>query len=223
MMRAVLFDLDGTLLHSAPDLVAALNWVRESHGLPQLPLEQMQSSAGRGALGLLQAGMPAADEATVERWRLAFLDRYEQFSFHDSTLFDGVAELLAFLERDDRPWGVVTNKPEYLTFPILEAAGLSDSVGCVVCGDTIEERKPHPAPVLLACERLGVAPADTLFVGDDVRDIEAGRAAGVATCAALYGYGSGELLKPEHAHLLNGTIDIKTPTELIDRLQSETP
>lgn len=221
MIRAVLFDLDGTLLHSAPDLVAALNWLRERNGLQALPLAELQNSASRGAVGLLKAGMPAADAETLEGWRLEFLARYERFSFAESELFDGVPELLAYLQERGIPWGIVTNKPKYLTVPILSAAGLSESIGCIVCGDTLEQRKPHPAPVLLACERLGVKPADTVFVGDDLRDLEAGMAAGVITCAARYGYGSGDLLKPEHQHLVARGISIESPGDLLHWLQRD--
>jgi len=221
MIRAVLFDLDGTLLHSAPDLVAALNWLRERNGLQALPLEELQNSASRGAVGLLSAGMPRADAETLETWRLEFLARYEQFSFAESELFEGVADLLGYLEEQGIPWGIVTNKPEHLAVPILSAAGLSGAIGCLVCGDTLEERKPHPAPVLLACERLNVAPADTVFVGDDLRDLEAGIAAGAITCAAMYGYGSGEFLKPEYLDLLKRGFSIEGPTDLLHWLRRD--
>lgn len=221
MTGAVLFDLDGTLLHSAPDLVAALNWLRNRNGLKALPLEKLQSSAARGAVGLLRAGMPAADAETLEAWRLEFLERYEQYSFHESILFHGVPELLEYLDHRGIPWGVVTNKPEYLSLPILVAAGLYDQAACLVCGDTIEQRKPHPAPVLLACERLGARPADTLFVGDDLFDLQAAVAAGVTPCLATYGYGSGDCLKPEHRDLVNKGICIESPAELLRWLQRD--
>lgn len=214
MIRAVLFDLDGTLLDSAPDLVASLNHLRVQEGFDPLPLASIQSAASRGALGLLQAGMPPTDAETLEARRLAFLAHYEQFSFVNSSLYAGIPELLAFLRDNRTPWGIVTNKPEYLTVPVLSAAGLDDAVGCCVCGDTIAQRKPHPAPVLLACERLGVSPRETVFVGDDVRDLEAGIAAGVITCGALYGYGSGDFLKAEHALLVSRGFTIDSPADL---------
>jgi phosphoglycolate phosphatase len=191
-IRAMLFDLDGTLLDSAPDLVGSLNRVRESEGLPPLSLDEMSRFASKGAVGLLRAGMPQTDPATFESWRQRFLEHYAVNSFRHSTLFHGVREMLEFLDNSRIPWGIVTNKIEALTLPILEAAELAEHVGCVVCGDTLAESKPHPAPVRLACDMLNVPETQTLFVGDDVRDIQAGRAAGTQTAAVFYGYGSGE-------------------------------
>jgi phosphoglycolate phosphatase len=188
-----LFDLDGTLLDSAPDLVASLNWVRRSEGLPPLALPEMRRYASKGAVGLLKAGMPAAGPATLETWRQLFLEHYALNSCRHSTLFDGIPDLLDMLDERQVPWGIVTNKIESLTRPIVEGFGLEGRIGCVVCGDTLAERKPHPAPVVLACRIVGVEPPHTLFVGDDVRDIQAGRAAGTQTAAAHYGYGSHEL------------------------------
>jgi phosphoglycolate phosphatase len=213
-IQAVLFDLDGTLLHSAPDLVDALNWVRSQNGLEPLHDTSIQDAASHGALGLLRAGMPDTDAETLEQWRLAFLARYEKHSFDKTQFFEGVAELLEYLRAAGIPWGIVTNKPEYLTFPILNAAGLATAASCVVCGDTLAQRKPHPAPVLLACERLNVRPENTLFVGDDVRDIKAGLAAGTQTCSVLYGYGSADLLLAENVKLLNRGVSIEHPAEL---------
>lgn len=210
-IRAMLFDLDGTLLDSAPDLVASLNHVRASENLPPLPLEQMRMYASKGAIGLLKAGMPASGEAILEARRQLFLSHYADNSYRQSTLFDGVAELLEFLAGAGIPWGIVTNKPEALTFPIVEAARLSGSVGCIVCGDTLSERKPHPAPVSLACGIVNAAPAETVFVGDDVRDIQAGKAAGTQTAAVYYGYGSHEL----EGDCVDGSYRIHHPAELI--------
>jgi len=191
-IKAMLFDLDGTLLDSAPDLVGSLNWVRESEDLPPLELKVMSRFASKGAVGLLRAGMPEGDPLRFEAWRRKFLEHYALNSFHHSTLFQGVREMLEFLDDAGVPWGIVTNKIESLTFPILEAAGLNGSISCVVCGDTLAESKPHPAPVRLACGMIGVPEAQAIFVGDDVRDIQAGRAAGTQTAAVFYGYGSDE-------------------------------
>ena len=192
-IRAILFDLDGTLLDSAPDLVGSLNWVRRSEGLLPLAVSEMQRFASKGAICLLKAGMPPADDDVFESWRQRFLEHYAQNSYRDSTLYEGITDLLVFLGEMNIPWGIVTNKIESLTLPIVEAAKLSATISCVVCGDTLNESKPHPAPVNLACGMVGVAPAETLFVGDDVRDIQAGRAAGTQTAAAYYGYGAHEL------------------------------
>jgi len=211
-IRAVLFDLDGTLLDSAPDLVGSLNWVRRSEKLPPLAVSEMQRFASNGAVGLLKAGMPAADDATLETWRQRFLEHYSQNSFRESRLYDGIPELLEFLDARGIPWGIVTNKTEALTLPIVEAAKLSDTISCVVCGDTLNESKPHPAPVSLACGMVDVSPGETLFVGDDVRDIQAGRAAGTQTAAAYYGYGAYEL----DDEFVADSFRIHSPIELVE-------
>jgi len=187
---AILFDLDGTLLDSAPDLVGALNHVRSTEGLPPLEVEQYRCFVSYGAIGLLKAGMPVADEKVFEHWRLAFLAFYSENCFKLSRLFDGIPELLEFLSDSNIPWGVVTNKIESLTLPIMARAQLDRLTSCIVCGDTLSKSKPDPAPVLLACELIDVQPENTLFVGDDIRDLEAGRAAGTQTAAVHYGYGS---------------------------------
>jgi phosphoglycolate phosphatase len=216
-IRAMLFDLDGTLLHSAPDLVNSLNWVRQSESLPPLAVADMQCFASKGAAGLLRAGMPEADGATFEAWRQLFLAHYAENSYRHSSLFDGVPELLDFLVGQGIPWGIVTNKPEALTWPIVEAAQLKASMSCVVCGDTLNESKPHPAPVTLACGIVDTAPAATLFVGDDVRDIEAGKAAGTQTAAVYYGYGSSELT----AECVADSYRIHHPAELIELVKQQ--
>lgn len=220
MIRAVLFDLDGTLLDSAPDLVASLNWLRAKNGLAELPLPDMRNFAGRGAIGLLHAGMPVTDSDTLERWRLEFLAHYEQHPFHHSRLFDGVEAMLDGLMRMGVSWGIVTNKPEYLTMPIIEASGLKSGLGCLVCGDSISERKPHPAPVELACSLLGMPPRNTLFVGDDVRDLEAGVGAGTLVCAAHYGYGLNELKNPDNARWVEGAPAISHPAEVMSLVEA---
>lgn len=215
MIRGVLFDLDGTVLHSAPDLVGALNQLRARHELQELSVAEMQQHAARGAIGLLQAGMPPADPDTLEQWRTEFIALYQERSYSGSNLFDGIAEVLEYLGSIGIPWGIVTNKPEFLTIPILVSAGLDSGLSCLVCGDTLEQKKPDPAPVVLACRQMCVEPDQTLFVGDDIRDMEAGIAAGTQTCAALYGYGSRELLKPEHQGLLRNGITIDRPEDLL--------
>jgi len=211
-IRAMLFDLDGTLLDSAPDLVYALNQVRESENLHPLGVPEMSRHASHGAAGLLKAGMPPADEVTFESWRLEFLRHYAENSFRDSSLYDGVPELLEFLQACGIPWGIVTNKTEALTLPIIEAADLRQSISCLVCGDTLSKSKPDPAPVSLACSILDVHPEATLFVGDDVRDLEAGRAAGTQTAAVHYGYGSYEL----NDQLVAGSFQVHHPADLAE-------
>ncbi|MGD2128082.1 MAG: HAD-IA family hydrolase [Lysobacterales bacterium] len=209
-VKAMLFDLDGTLLDSAPDLVGSLNWVRESESLPPLELREMSRFASKGAVGLLKAGMPQTDPETLETWRRRFLEHYAVNSFRQSSLFHGVLELLDYLDDAGVPWGIVTNKIESLTMPILEAADLDERVACVVCGDTLRESKPHPAPVRLACGMLEVSEATAIFVGDDIRDIEAGRAAGTQTAAVYYGYGSYEF----DEEFVRGSFPVHHPADL---------
>lgn len=214
-IAALLFDLDGTLLDSAPDLVASLNWVRQCENLPPLHLSDMKRYASTGAVGLLKAGMPATDTATFEGWRQRFLEHYAQNSYRHSSLFDGVPELLDYLGRVGIPWGIVTNKTEVLTLPIIEAAKLAGAVACVVCGDTLRESKPHPAPVNLACGIVNVAPAEVLMVGDDLRDIQAGKAAGTQTAAIFYGYGSAELA----GDIVSESYPVHHPSDLVELIE----
>jgi len=188
MINAVLFDLDGTLLDTAPDLLAALNHVRHSEGLDGLSEAAFRHHVSRGAGGMISAGMPASEPSRFELRRQLFLAHYRKNLYVKTRPFDGVSELLAALDARAIPWGVVTNKTENLTHPLLRAAGLFSRAACVVCGDTVEHCKPHPAPILLGCEILKIAAANTLLVGDDLRDLEAGRAAGTQTALAAYGY-----------------------------------
>lgn len=193
-VRGVLFDLDGTLLDTAPDLVGALNHVREHEGMSRVPVEQYRAFVSQGALGLLRAGMPAVGEAILEQRRQRFLRFYAEHSLRDTLVFEGVELMLEMLERHRLPWGIVTNKPEYLTHPILEAFGWAGRAACVVCGDTLPRAKPFPDPVLLGCERLGAGPAQVLMVGDDPRDLDAAEAAGSLAVLAAYGYGAQAVL-----------------------------
>lgn len=188
MIRAVLFDLDGTLLDTAPDLIAALNFLREGVGLPAVDAAEYRHLVSRGALGLITAGMPESSAEIYQQRKAAFLNHYEQNLFHQTRVFDGVERLLDELDRLGAPWGVVTNKMEYLTLPLLKKAKLLNRAACVICGDTLQQSKPFPAPVLLGCEIIGSNCADTLMMGDDLRDLQAGRAAGTKTALAVYGY-----------------------------------
>jgi 2-phosphoglycolate phosphatase len=214
-IEAVLFDLDGTLLDSAPDLVGSLNWVRETENLPPLPVTEMSCHASKGAVGLLRAGMPQTDDARFESWRVRFLEHYAENSFRHSRLYDGIPDLLDMLHREGIPWGIVTNKIESLTLPIIEAANLMETISCIVCGDTLNESKPHPAPVHLACEILAVQPGAVLFVGDDIRDIQAGNAAGTQTAAVYYGYGSGGLTGEE----VIDSLRVHHPNDLVELIR----
>lgn len=188
-LQAVLFDLDGTLLDSAPDLGAAAEGLRRARGLPALPLQAYRAHAGAGARGMLRVAFGMApDHAEYEALRTVFLDAYEACMLERTAAFDGVLPLLEALHEAGMPWGVVTNKMERLTRPIVQALPWFETAGAVVCGDTTAHPKPHPAPLLEAARRLGVDPTRCVYVGDDLRDIVAGRAAGMRTVAACYGY-----------------------------------
>lgn len=186
--RAILFDLDGTLADTAPDLAAAVNQVRAARGLPPTPYEILRPVASAGARGLLGAAFGLKpDDAEYEALRTAFLNNYERAIAVHSHLFNGIPALLANLAERQLSWGVVTNKAARFTDLLIPQIGLQASQ-CVVSGDTTPYSKPHPAPLLEAAKRLQVLPKDCWYVGDDLRDIEAGRAAGMTTIAAAWGY-----------------------------------
>ena len=185
---AVLFDLDGTLVDTAPDMVRVLQSLQRDHGHAPVAYEVGRSYVSNGVLGLLSIGFPEAEEPLREALRLEFLARYAAGICEYSRLFDGLDSLLGELEAAGVPWGVVTNKPASLTDRLLEALELHQRTACAVSGDTLAQRKPHPAPLLHACEIAAVEPTASVYVGDAERDIEAGRAAGMATIAAGWGY-----------------------------------
>jgi len=187
-VRAVLFDLDGTLADTAPDLGAALNRVRERRGLAPLPLRALRPVASAGARGMLAAGLgKTPDDADYAALREEFLAEYAAALDVQTRLFDGVPELLAGLQDQGLGWGIVTNKVMRFTAPVVAALGLTHA-GVIVAGDTTPHPKPHPAPLLAACERLAIDPSGCVYVGDDLRDIQAARAAGMASVAAAWGY-----------------------------------
>ena len=186
---AVLFDLDGTLADTAGDLVLALNRLRADRRLPPVPLADLRAHASSGARGLLGAGMGITPEsAEYEELREAFLAHYSACLAETTVLFNGVAELLDALEQRRMPWGIVTNKFSRFTGPVVSALALADRASTVVSGDTTPHAKPHPAPLLHAAAELRVPPSRCIYVGDDLRDIVAGNAAGMPTIVAEYGY-----------------------------------
>jgi phosphoglycolate phosphatase len=185
---AVLFDLDGTLLDTAPDMGAALNALRRECGKQPLPAEQIRPRVSHGSTGLLDLGFPDADVVEIERLRARFLALYAGLLADRTRPFDGIEPVLHALESGGLRWGVVTNKPGWLTDPLLERLDLARRSGCVVSGDTVAERKPHPLPLLHAARLLGLAARECVYVGDAERDIIAGRAAGMLTVVATYGY-----------------------------------
>ena len=186
--RAVLFDLDGTLADTAPDLAAAVNWLRTERGLEPTPYAVLRPTASAGARGMIGAAFGLGPgEAGYEELRLQWFDRYQSAMAVHSTLFDGIVELLDGIQAAGMRWGIVTNKPARFTDPLVPQIGLAHA-GCIVSGDTTAHAKPHPAPLLEGARRLGLDPADCWYVGDDLRDIEAGRAAGMVTVACNWGY-----------------------------------
>lgn len=187
--EAVLFDLDGTLADTAPGLAASLNRLRARHGLPPLPLAEIRPQASHGARGLINLGFGLTPEdprfATL---RAEFLEDYARHLCDQTALFPGMDETLASLEARSLPWGVVTNKPERFTLPLLVVLGLKERAACVVCADSVGNAKPHPEPMLAAARQLAIPPDRCLYVGDAERDVLAARAAGMPALIALYGY-----------------------------------
>jgi len=185
---AILFDLDGTLADTAPDLAAAVNYLRTMRGLAPTPYDVLRPTASAGARGMIGAafGLAPGDEG-YEELRLQWFDRYQSAMAVHSTRFDGIDDLLEGLLAAGMAWGIVTNKPARFTDPLLPQIGLAHA-GCIVSGDTTPHSKPHPAPLLEGARRLGLAPETCWYVGDDLRDIEAGRAAGMVTVACAWGY-----------------------------------
>lgn len=185
---AVLFDLDGTLVDTAPDMVRALTTLQARYGLAPIDYPTGRSQVSNGALGLLRVGFPQCEVGFGDALHLEFLDVYAEDPARDSALFPGLPSLLERLEGASIPWGIVTNKPGFLTEPLLAALELDTRAAVTVCGDTLSVRKPDPAPMLHAASVADLDPARTLYVGDALRDIEAGRSAGMGTVAAAYGY-----------------------------------
>ncbi|RMF98627.1 MAG: phosphoglycolate phosphatase [Gammaproteobacteria bacterium] len=187
-LEAVLFDLDGTLLDTAPDMVAALNTLLLERGREPVPFERARMQVSNGALGLLRLGFPELGEAQLEALRNRYLEIYARGLDRGTRLFPGLAEVLAALEARGLPWGIVTNKPAALTEPLLRSLNLAARCACVVSGDSLARRKPHPDPLLHAAASLGIPPSGAVYLGDAPRDIRAGRAAGMRTAAVAWGY-----------------------------------
>jgi len=188
-VRGVLFDLDGTLIDSALDLAAALNALLAERGRDPLPFSRIRPLVSGGAARLVEAGFGVTREhSEFPDLRRRFIELYRADLSGRTRPFPGMERVLASLERQGKPWGIVTNKPGALTSPLLHRLRLDRRAACIVSGDSTAHAKPHPEPVLHACRSIGVAPAECLFVGDDRRDIQAGYAAGTRTLAALFGY-----------------------------------
>ncbi|NCN97853.1 MAG: HAD-IA family hydrolase [Rhodoferax sp.] len=187
--QAVLFDLDGTLIDSAPDLAAAVDTMRTARGMSSLPLSVYRPMAGAGARGMLGVAFGMTPEhPDFLTLRDEFFCNYERCMTQRTQIFEGVPELLSMLAGQGLKWGVVTNKSERFTLPLTRSMAMFRSAGAIISGDTTPHAKPHPAPLLEAAHRLGVQPKYCVYVGDDERDITAGLAAGMATVAVTYGY-----------------------------------
>jgi len=213
--EAVLFDLDGTLIDSAPDLAGAANDLRARHGLPPHPFAALRPMVGAGARGMVGAafGVKPGD-AQFEALRDAFLTRYAERLLQRTQVFDAVQPVLRALESAGVRWGIVTNKAARFTGPIVDGLALRVRASAIVCGDTTPHSKPHPAPLFEAATQLGLQPARCAYVGDDLRDVLAGRAAGMATLIASWGYlGDGPPVQEWGADAILGT-----PADLLNWL-----
>ncbi len=187
-LAAVLLDLDGTLLDTAPDLARALNTLRGEQQHPPLAFERIRPHVSNGANAVVRAGFPDADTQQFEVLRARFLDLYRAQLVVDTKLFPGFDEVLSQLELHRIPWGVITNKPRWLTEPLLQQLGLYQRAGCVLSGDSLPVRKPDPLPLLTAARALNVEPARCLYLGDALRDVQAARAANMVALGASFGY-----------------------------------
>jgi N-acetyl-D-muramate 6-phosphate phosphatase len=215
-IRAVLLDLDGTLLDTAPDMAAALNKLRWERGVEPLPFASIRPYVSHGAATLVRVGFPDAGESELVELRARFLEIYRQDVVVATQLFPGFEQVLPDLEARSVPWGIVTNKPAFLTEPLLARLRMQNKPACVVSGDTVAKRKPDPAPLLHAAKLLEIDPSACLYVGDAQRDIQAGRAAGMQTLVALFGY-IGEQDDPESWEA-DGYIG--SPGEILDWISS---
>ncbi|HEY9053049.1 MAG TPA: HAD-IA family hydrolase [Gammaproteobacteria bacterium] len=187
-IQTILFDLDGTLIDTAPDMARSLNILLEEEGKQALPYDNIRPVVSNGSVALVNLGFGDIDGENLERLKKRYLEIYQQRLCIDSKLFDGMDELLMHIESQGKNWGVVTNKPGWLTMPLMEQIGLLDRAACVVSGDTTPNRKPHPEPMFHACLAAGSEPHQCLYIGDARRDIEAGNNAGMKTIIAMYGY-----------------------------------
>ena len=211
-IRAVLFDLDGTLIDSAPDLAGAGNDMRAARGLAEHPLAHFRPMVGSGARGMLGRALGVTpDDPAFGELRDEFLQRYEGRMTRETVMFDGMEPVLAAFEKRGLPWGIVTNKATRFADPLARALGLVPRAATLVCGDTTAHSKPHPEPLLEAARRIGVEPGACIYVGDDLRDVQAGRAAGMGTVVAAWGYlGLGDAIEAWGADHI-----VLTPAELL--------
>ena len=216
-VQAVLFDLDGTLIDSAPDLGAAVDKMRVARGMTSLPLSYYRPMAGAGSRGMIGLAFGwTPDHPDYEQLKEEFFVNYESCMTERTFAFEGVAQLIQSLVHLNMPWGVVTNKSKRFAEPLTQGMSLFETAAVVISGDTTPHAKPHPAPLLEAARRLGIAPEACVYVGDDERDIVAGHAANMKTVAATYGYlGAHSDVEKWRAHA-----QIHSPSELLNLISS---
>lgn len=210
-LRAVLFDLDGTLLDTAPDMHRALNALRREHGLSDVPFGTVRPRVSHGAAGVVRAGFEQAGEADARALQRRFLELYSGALCVDTTLFPGMDAALDAIAAHGLSAGIVTNKAAWLTDPLIDRLGLRTRFACVVSGDTVAERKPHPLPLLHAAQLAGAAPGECVYVGDAARDVQAAHAAGMPALVARYGYFGAD----EDVDAWGGDGDLDSPLDLV--------
>ena len=212
-IQTVLFDLDGTLLDTAPDLANALNAVLRLSRQPALPFERIRPAVSHGGQALIELGFKLGpDHPGFAPLKKQLLDYYQSHIAEQTTLFPGMSEVLDSIEQRDVNWGVVTNKPAWLTEPLMDALDLTRRASTIVSGDTLDKRKPHPAQLLHACKVVGSNPDSCLYIGDAERDIEAGLNAGMPTLVAMFGY----LMAEDKPETWGATALIEQPSDILD-------
>jgi N-acetyl-D-muramate 6-phosphate phosphatase len=212
----VLFDLDGTLLDTAPDMVGALNTLRQQEGRAALPYEEVRAAVSHGSSRVVKVGFPDVDDAGRLALQQRFLDLYSGSLSHGTRYFPGMEQVLEWLAERGIKVGIVTNKPGWLTEPLLEQLGQRSRFACVVSGDSVAERKPHPMPMLHAAQLAGVSPLECIYVGDAERDVRAAHAAHMPALVANYGY----LLPDENSAAWGGEGYLEKPLDILDWLSA---